>query len=254
MRLTAAALALLLLSTSALAADPPTDRWNAKAREILARSIAIPTVAGRGKVPELARLSGRGVSRRRLGRCRHPDHALRRHPRGQDRRLDRALALGAPSGKKPILLMAHMDVVEARREDWSMDPFQLIEKDGYYYGRGTSDIKQGITAITTALLRLRAEGFRPTRDLIVFFSGDEETEGKGAALGATEWRQWTDAEFALNSDGGGGAFTADGRQLGFGIDTAEKTYQTFTFSVRNRGGHSSRPRPDNAIYQLADGL
>jgi acetylornithine deacetylase/succinyl-diaminopimelate desuccinylase-like protein len=104
------------------------------------------------------------------------------------------------------------------------------------------------------LLRLRAEGFRPTRDLIVFFSGDEETEGKGAALGATEWRKWTEAEFALNSDGGGGAFTADGRPLGFGIDTAEKTYQTFTFSARNRGGHSSRPRPDNAIYDLAAAL
>jgi acetylornithine deacetylase/succinyl-diaminopimelate desuccinylase-like protein len=254
MRFLAAALALAAFSSAALAADPPAVRWNAKAREILARSIAIPTVAGRGKVPELAEYLA--------GEFRAAGWA------GSDIRImpydatptDKTAALivrwrsERPSGKKPILLMAHMDVVEARREDWSMDPFQLIEKDGYYYGRGTSDIKQGITAITAALLRLRAEGFRPTRDLIVFFSGDEETEGKGAALGATEWRQWTDAEFALNSDGGGGAFTADGRQLGFGIDTAEKTYQTFTFSVRNRGGHSSRPRPDNAIYQLAEAL
>ena len=116
------------------------------------------------------------------------------------------------------------------------------------------DNKAGMVAITTALLRLRAEGFRPTRDLIVFFTGDEETEGKGAALGAKEWREWTDAEFALNSDAGGGAFTKDGRSLGFGIQTAEKTYQSFTFSAKNKGGHSSRPRPDNAIYDLAGAL
>lgn len=135
-----------------------------------------------------------------------------------------------------------------------MDPFQLVEKDGYFYGRGTSDIKQGITAVTTALLKLRAEGFQPTRDLIVFFSGDEETFGEGARLASTEWREWTDAEFALNSDGGGGAFTRDGRALGFGIDTAEKTYQDFALTVRNAGGHSSRPRPDNAIYELSAAL
>ena len=254
MRRFAAAFALASLAATALAAGPPADRWNAKARAIFERSVAIPTVAGRGKVPELAEyLAGEF----RAGGWAESDIRIVPY---EATPTDRTAALivrwpaARPSGKKPILLMAHMDVVEALREDWSMEPFQLIEKEGYFYGRGTSDIKQGITAITTALLKLRAEGFRPTRDLIVFFSGDEETEGRGAALGATEWRQWTDSEFALNSDGGGGAFTADGRQLGFGIDTAEKTYQTFTFSVRNRGGHSSRPRPDNAIYQLAEAL
>jgi acetylornithine deacetylase/succinyl-diaminopimelate desuccinylase-like protein len=137
-----------------------------------------------------------------------------------------------------------------------MDPFKMVEKDGYYYGRGSTDIKSGNVAVTAALLKLKAEGFKPKRDLIVFFTGDEETQMNGAKLGANEWRKqgWTDAEFALNSDGGGGAFTKDGRSLGYGLQTAEKTYQSYDFTVRNRGGHSSRPRPDNAIYELATAL
>jgi acetylornithine deacetylase/succinyl-diaminopimelate desuccinylase-like protein len=244
---------LALLATAASAAEP-ADGWDAKAREIFARSIEIPTVPGRGRVPALAEyLAGEF----RAAGFAEGDIRIMPYeggPRDKTAALIVRWRAAKPSGKKPILLMAHMDVVEALREDWSMDPFKLHERDGYFYGRGTSDIKQGIAAITTALLRLKAEGFKPSRDLIVFFSGDEETEGKGALLGATEWRALTEAEFALNSDGGGGGFTADGRALGFGIDTAEKTYQTFTFTVRNRGGHSSRPRPDNAIYQLAEAL
>ena len=95
-------------------------------------------------------------------------------------------AAGKPKAK-PIMLMAHMDVVEAKPEDWSLDPFVLTEKDGYFYGRGTSDDKMGVVAVTTALLKLKAEGFRPKRDLIVFFTGDEETTGIGALKGATDW-------------------------------------------------------------------
>jgi acetylornithine deacetylase/succinyl-diaminopimelate desuccinylase-like protein len=250
----ALALAFALLATSALAADPAPDRWHAKAREILARSIEIPTVAGRGQVPAQARYL---ADQFKAGGF--PESDIRIMPY-QARPGDDTAALivrwrsPKPSGKKPILLMAHMDVVEALPADWSADPFNFLEKDGYYYGRGAMDNKAGMVAVTTALLRLRAEGFRPTRDLIVFFTGDEESEGKGASLGATEWRQWTDADFALNSDGGGGAFTPEGRPLGFAIDTAEKTYQTFAFSARNKGGHSSRPRPDNAIYELSAAL
>lgn len=250
----ALALGLALLSSTALAAEPAPDKWDAKAREIYARSIEIPTVAGRGQVPVQARYL---ADQLKAGGFAESDIKIMPY---QARPGDDTAALivrwraAKPSGKKPILLMAHMDVVEALPADWSTDPFKFLEKDGYFYGRGASDNKAGMVAVTTALLRLRAEGFRPTRDLILFFTGDEETDGKGASLGATEWRQWTDAEFALNSDGGGGAFTADGRPLGFGIDTAEKTYQTFTFSVRNRGGHSSRPRPDNAIYDLSQAL
>jgi acetylornithine deacetylase/succinyl-diaminopimelate desuccinylase-like protein len=111
-----------------------------------------------------------------------------------------------------------------------------------------------VTAVTTALLKLRASGFKPKRDIVILFTGDEETQQRGAELGASEWRKWTDAEYVLNADGGGGSFTRDGQSLGFVIQIAEKTYQTFSFTVRNRGGHSARPRPDNAIYQLADAL
>jgi acetylornithine deacetylase/succinyl-diaminopimelate desuccinylase-like protein len=150
--------------------------------------------------------------------------------------------------------MAHMDVVEAKREDWSLDPFKLVEKDGYYYGRGTSDIKQGIAATTTALLQLKAKGFKPKRDIIIFYTGDEETNGKGAELGATEWKPMLDAEYGLNADGGGGGFAPDGRALGFTFQTAEKTYADYTFTTHNAGGHSSKPRPDNAIYELSDAL
>ncbi|HEY5724067.1 MAG TPA: M20/M25/M40 family metallo-hydrolase [Allosphingosinicella sp.] len=254
MRLLAAALALAATPSAALAADPPADRWHGKAREILERSVAIPTVEGRGKVQELAEyLAG---EYRAAGWADSDIHVLPYDATPTDRTavLITRWPAARPSGKKPILLLAHMDVVEARREDWSIEPFQLTEKDGYYYGRGTSDIKQGIAAVTTALLRLKAEGFRPTRDIVVLFTGDEETTGKGAELGATEWRKWTDAEFALNSDGGGGGFAPGGRPLGFSLQTAEKTYSMYTFTARNRGGHSSKPRPDNAIYQLAHAI
>ena len=147
-----------------------------------------------------------------------------------------------------------MDVVEALPADWTTDPFKLLEKDGYFYGRGTGDDKQGVIASMVALMKLRASGFKPNRDIILLFTGDEETRGRGAELGATEWRKWTDAEFALNADAGDGAFTRDGKSLGFGLQTSEKTFQTYFFRVTNPGGHSSRPRPDNAIYQLADAL
>ncbi|HMJ93469.1 MAG TPA: M20/M25/M40 family metallo-hydrolase, partial [Allosphingosinicella sp.] len=203
MRLLVAALALTTTASAALAADPPADRWHSKAREILERSIAIPTVEGRGKVQELAEyLAG---EYRAAGWAESDIHVLPYDatPTNKTAAFIARWPAARPSGRKPILLMAHMDVVEARREDWSVEPFRLSEQDGYYYGRGTSDIKQGITAVTTALFRLKAEGFKPTRDIVVLFTGDEETSGTGAELGATEWRKWTDAEFALNSDGGG---------------------------------------------------
>jgi acetylornithine deacetylase/succinyl-diaminopimelate desuccinylase-like protein len=155
---------------------------------------------------------------------------------------------------KPILLMAHMDVVEAKREDWKFDPFEFREEGGYFYGRGTNDNKAGMTGLVMSFLKLKQSGWKPKRDLILFFSGDEETKGNGAKLGASDWRQLTDAEYALNSDGGGGAFLADGTPLGFALQTAEKTFQSYHFTVRNKGGHSSRPRPDNAIYELATAL
>jgi len=254
MRLAFAAAAIAFLSTSALAADPPANRWHAKARDIYQHAIEIPTVAGRGQVPALAQYLADQY--KAAGWADADIHVVPYDatPENHTAAFIARWPAARASGRKPILLMAHMDVVEARREDWSMDPFKLTEQDGYFYGRGTSDIKQGITAVTTALFQLRAQGFKPTRDIVVLFTGDEETTGQGAVLGATDWRKWTDAEYALNSDGGGGGFAPDGRPLGFSMQTAEKTYSMYSFTARNKGGHSSKPRPDNAIYQLAHAI
>jgi acetylornithine deacetylase/succinyl-diaminopimelate desuccinylase-like protein len=163
-------------------------------------------------------------------------------------------ASGTPSAR-PILLMGHMDVVEAKREDSTTDPFVLTERDGYYYGRGTIDMKDGIVGITRAMIDLKAAGFKPRRDIVVLFTGDEETNGIGAEKGAGEWRELLgNPEYGLNADGGGGAFNADRSPLGFTMQTAEKTFAGYTLTVRNRGGHSSKPRADNAIYSLAHAL
>ncbi|HYE27711.1 MAG TPA: M20/M25/M40 family metallo-hydrolase [Allosphingosinicella sp.] len=253
MRLTLA-FALSLFTTVAGAAEPVPDRWDAKARELLARSIEFRTVAGGGQMPAQAQYLADQF--KAAGWAEDDIHVLPYEATPENPTA--ALVVRWPAerrtGKRPILLMAHLDVVPALREDWSIEPFTLTEKDGYFYGRGTSDNKSGAVAITTALLRLRAEGFRPSRDIVLLFTGDEETTGRGAELGATEWRKWTDAEFALNSDGGGGGFSKDGRPLGFSMQTAEKTYSMYSFTVRNRGGHSSKPRKDNAIYKLAEAL
>ena len=156
--------------------------------------------------------------------------------------------------RKPILLLAHTDVVEAKREDWSMDPFQLIEKDGYFYGRGTSDDKAQAAIWIANLLRYKREGFRPDRDLIVALTADEEG---GGPYNGVDWllknkRSLIDAEYSLNEGGRGEII--DGKRVANEIGLAEKTYADFRFEVRNKGGHSSRPVPDNAIYHLAGAL
>jgi acetylornithine deacetylase/succinyl-diaminopimelate desuccinylase-like protein len=251
MRIALLTLALCSVSTTAAAADNP---WHAKARDMLEQAIAIPTVAGRGKVPVLAQsLADRYKA---AGWADGDIHVLPYDASPQDHTA--ALIVRWPAAGKakamPIMLMSHMDVVEAKAEDWSMYPFAMVEKDGYLYGRGTSDIKQGVVAVTIALMQLKAQGFKPKRDIIVFFSGDEETVGRGAMLGATEWKHLLDVEYGLNSDGGGGGFTPAGKPIGFTFQTAEKTYADYAFTARNPGGHSSRPRPENAIYQLSDAL
>lgn len=239
-------LAILFTAIPAMAETPP-DRWHAKGREIYERAVNIPTVAGRGKMGELvAYLRGQyeaaGIT----------DVTV--HPHGDTETMIVRWPAARPSGRKAILLLAHMDVVEARREDWARDPFVLVEEDGYFYGRGTSDDKHGVTSVTTALLRLKAEGFQPNRDIIVLFTGDEETGQQGAERAAADWIDLSTVEFGLNADGGGGSFLEDGTLVGFGLQTAEKIYQSFTFTATNRGGHSSRPRPDNAIYDLVRAL
>ena len=245
----------LLVGAAALPAlaAPPTD-WHARTREIYRTAIETPTVQGRGQVPVLANYLADQL--RQAGWANADIRVLPYEAEGGDKTaaLIARWPAATPSRLKPILILAHLDVVEAKRSDWERDPFKLVEEDGYFYGRGTSDDKQGAVAVTSALLQLKAAGFKPKRDIVILFTGDEEVGGTGAAMGAGEWRKWTDAEYALNADAGGGAFDREGHPLGFGIQTAEKVFQTFTFTVRNRGGHSSRPRPDNAIYELASAL
>ena len=155
------------------------------------------------------------------------------------------------SGKKPVLLIAHMDVVDAIRSDWERDPFTLIEEDGFFFGRGTLDNKMGITTLTTTFLRLKRDGFTPTRDLILAFSGDEETGMETTRALVTTHRKLTDAEFVLNADAGGGYQDEEHNPVAYLLQAAEKTYATFELTIRNPGGHSSTPRVDNAIYELA---
>lgn len=155
---------------------------------------------------------------------------------------------------KPILFICHTDVVEARREDWSLDPFKFTEKDGYFYGRGTEDIKDGDAILVTTFIRLKQEGYKPDRDMILALTADEE----GGASNGVDWllkshRDLIDAKFILNPDAGD--FEMDrGKRLVVGIQASEKLYADFQLEVRNKGGHSSLPEPDNAIYRLAGGL
>lgn len=162
---------------------------------------------------------------------------------------------GNGSGGRPILLLAHMDVVPAHRSDWERDPFALVEENGFFFGRGTIDNKAGIAHLTSTFLSLRAEGFTPTRDLIIWFSGDEETSGATTEMLLAQHRALLgEAEYALNSDAGGGQLDNNNRGIAYVVQTAEKTYASFTFTARNPGGHSSQPREDNAIYDLGDAL
>lgn len=160
-------------------------------------------------------------------------------------------ALG--SDKKPILILGHMDVVEANKEDWERPPFELTQDDEFFYGRGTTDNKFGIAQVTSTFIRLKKEGFVPNRDLIIAFSGDEES-GMTTARYLAQRPDLVEAEFALNCDAGGGRLDADNNAVTYGIQAAEKTYATWHITARNPGGHSSLPRKDNAIYDLADAI
>ena len=218
--------------------------------EIYRTAVEMRTAKGQEQVPLLMNyLSKKFISG---GFAEEDVHAL---PIGKTGALVVRYRGDGSSGKKPISISAHMDVVDALRKDWTEDPFKLIEKDGFYLGRGTLDNKAGLTAVTTVFLRLKAEGWVPNRDLIIAFSGDEETSMASTKALVSEFRSLIDSEFMLNADAGGGLLPEDGSTPpAFGMQAAEKTYVTFTLTVRNPGGHSSRPRNDNAIYDLADAL
>jgi acetylornithine deacetylase/succinyl-diaminopimelate desuccinylase-like protein len=254
------AIALALCSTAAVAAtDPRTvptklaPEWQAKTRELFKQAIEIPSVHNRGEVPKVAKLLADQFKAAGI-----PDsdiHFMPYEALPGDNTEALIVRWRSPHAtKKPMLILGHMDVVEAKRSDWKYDPFVFREEGGYFLGRGTSDMKNGDVATTMAAVKLMSEGFKPDRDIIFFYSGDEETRGVGATLGSTKWRNLTDAEFGLNADGGCPSYDEQFRPLGCGISMAEKTFQTYFLTTHNPGGHSSRPRPDNAIYDLADAL
>jgi len=155
---------------------------------------------------------------------------------------------------KPVLIICHLDVVEARREDWSTDPFQFVEKDGYFYGRGTQDMKANDAVLVATLIRFRQEGFRPNRDIVLALTAGEDS---GIANGV-DWllknrRDLVYAEFVLNPDSGG-VTTERGKPVHIGVEASEKIYADFELTARNPGGHSSLPIPDNAIYHITNAL
>src|SRR5260370_12291506 len=160
--------------------------------------------------------------------------------------------LRGTGARKPILLLAHLDVVPANREDWSVDPFMLIEKDGYFYARGSGDDKYMAAAFVTNLIRYKQEGYKPDRDIIMALETDEEIldrDGLGIQWLLKNHRDLIDAEFALNE--GGGVGLKDGKPIRNSVQTSEQVSLSYQLDGRNRGGHSSDPANDNAIYHLA---
>ena len=171
-----------------------------------------------------------------------------------DRKKNVVVCLHGSGKHKPVLLIGHLDVVEARREDWTTNPFEFVEKDGYFYGRGSTDMKDGDAIMSATLIRMKKEGYVPSRDIVLAMTADEE----GGTSNGVDWllkshRELIDAEFVLNHDGGG--VLMDHRKPVFmEVDATEKLYGDFVLTATNPGGHSSLPKPDNAIYELAAAL
>jgi acetylornithine deacetylase/succinyl-diaminopimelate desuccinylase-like protein len=251
-----ALLACTWLAGAAAAATPPTAAAAAmrtphevRAREIFARVIGFRTEVGRGQVPALA-----GYLSGLLRDAGFPAADIHFLPLGETGSL-LVRYRGNGSGGKPILVLAHMDVVTARREEWQRDPYTLIEENGYFFGRGTLDVKGGLVCQLMAFLRLKAEGFVPKRDLLLVYTGDEETSMDTVRDLVQNHPDMLDAEFALNSDAGNATLDeATGRPLFLSLGTAEKTYASYEVSTHGPGGHSMEPGPQNAIYDLATAL
>jgi len=240
-------LAALLLPAATLAQQDPLSEHAARTLDIYRTIVGVDTSKTMGNTPGVARYLAD-----ELLAAGFPAGDVEVIPVDDTAALVARYRGNGSSGKKPILFLAHIDVVEANAADWVRPPFELTEDDANFYGRGTSDNKFGIAQLTSTFIRLKLEGFVPSRDLILVFTGDEESNMVTTRMLAYERPDLAEAEFALNTDAGGGDLNAEGEAVLYTIQVAEKTYATWDLTVHNRGGHSSRPRPDNAIYDLAD--
>lgn len=228
----------------ATAQDAP---HHAQARTLLERLVAFRSAAGQAQGPAIAAyitdyLREAGV----------PGADITTIPSGENPAVLVRIN-GTDTDARAILFSAHMDVVDARPEDWERSPFTLVEENGYFFGRGVEDNKTGVVSLLSTISRIAAAGDRPRRTLIFAFVGDEETTQDSTVLIARhDWVRG--AEYALNTDAGGGALSEEGRPLAYFVNVAEKSYASFRITARNPGGHSSVPRGDNAIYDLAGAL
>lgn len=237
-----------IILLGALAQTPLALDDRALAREILQQLVEMPTAEADGATPRAAqamadRLMAAGLPREDV------------HVLGPDARTGNLVARlrGRSRSMRPILLMAHLDVVPAPRVDWSVDPFVLTERDGWFYGRGTHDNKAGAAILVANVIRFRREGWQPERDIIILLTGDEETSQRSIQWLLKEHRALIDAEVAFNTDGGG-VIIKEGRPAIFDLQSSEKIYADYRLEVIDAGGHSSLVRPDNPIYILAAAL
>jgi acetylornithine deacetylase/succinyl-diaminopimelate desuccinylase-like protein len=237
--------------TRAQSVAPLSDADRAEARDIFKQLIEINTT----DTPQGSVTAGDAAMEKRMLDAGFPREDV--HLLGADKNklnlVVRYRAAGTPT-EKPVLFLCHMDVVEALRSDWHTDPFQFVEKDGYFYGRGTQDMKDSDAALVATFIRLHREGYKPKRDLILALTADEEG-GKfnGASWLVKEHRDLIDAAYVINPDSGGIELD-HGRAVVADVEATEKVYADYQVTATNPGGHSSRPRPDNAIYELTSAL
>src|SRR3984893_30641 len=238
----------LIASCAPIGRTQGQDQTKQLARDIFKQLIEINTTDSVGNVTTAAEAMAK---RLRDAGFRESDIKVA----GPNERKKNLVARFRGTGKrKPILFIGHLDVVEALRAGWTTDPFEFIEKDGYFYGRGTEDMKEGDAILVTNFIRLKKDGYVPDRDVIVALTADEEGgNSNGVDWLLREHRDWIDAEYCINLDGG--EFEREkSKRLLAGIQASEKVYVDYQFESVNPGGHSSIPRPDNAIYELAGAL
>jgi acetylornithine deacetylase/succinyl-diaminopimelate desuccinylase-like protein len=252
----AEAVALLLsavvFASSAVSAQGtrPPQKYETLARQILSELIAIDTTVDKGSTIAAKAVAARAIA----GGFPQTDVAVVTPKERPDSSSVVIRLRGKSRAAKPVLYIDHLDVVPARREDWTFDPFKLTEKDGWLYGRGTIDMKGQDSAVLTSLVRLKQEGVVPSRDIIVAFTPDEESRSQwGVGYLLKEHRDLVDASLVVNPDGGEAAMKK-GKRLYVGVQTSEKIFVTFELETTDKGGHSSRPTAENPIYRLAAGL